>query len=181
MSDETVGQPRERATNAPAGRRFAWEVTSVSVLVLMLGTLVYLFDRPEGSVPLFAEVSLARRFPIDLGMLSQHFPSFAHTFSFAAMTAMLMGRKRDMMLVCLTWLGIETVFEVGQLPILAHQFAALFPQEYGSLPLLSHTIRYFANGTFDPGDLLCAGVGALSAYVFVLWSAHRTSYRDSVL
>jgi len=171
-----IERRQNSATATRAYRFFNAPVIGVSAVVLLLGTLVYLLDRTVGSVPLFADISLADRLPLHLGALSLSFPSFAHTFAFAAITSTLMRRRRDVALSCLAWLTVEIAFEIGQLPKLASAFATLVPPTYESLPFLNETVRYFANGTFDPWDLLSAAVGSICAYVFVTWFPQRSAF-----
>jgi len=143
---------------------------AVPVIVLLTGALVYLLDRPAASVPFFAQVSLADRFPIGLGMLGLSLPTFTHTFAFSALTATLMGeRQKATAVACLSWLVIECAFEFGQSAIVSSRLASLISTRFASLPVLSQTRDYFIYGTFDSWDLLSIGIGAISAYVFIEW------------
>jgi len=172
----TTEQRRNLATATRTGQGLNGPVIGVAAFVLLLGTLVYLLDRTVGSVTFFAGISLADRFAIDLGPLGSSFPSFAHTFAFAAVTSELMRRRRGIALTCFAWLSIEILFEVGQAPLVASTLARLVPPSVESLPLLNETIRYFTNGTFDPWDLFSAAVGAGCAYVFVTRSTQQSAY-----
>ena len=178
MFEGMTEQRRRRAITAHADGSVIGPAIAAAAFVLVLGTFVYLLDRPLGSVPFFAGISLADTLPISLGTLGSIFPSFAHTFAFAAMTAALMSRQRDVGLACLAWLGVELAFEVGQLPTVASALAARVPSGHASLPVLSDALGYFANGTFDPWDLISAGLGALAAYGFVTVSARRSVHGE---
>jgi len=175
MTTGMVKQQEGAISEAQIATHALGRAIGVAVVVLLLGTVIYLIERPAGSVPFFAEFSFADRFSMSLGFVGASFPSFAHTFAFATFTAMLMSRRRDLKSACLSWLGIECAFEIGQSPIVAAKLAAQIPPGYESVPFLSHTIRYFVNGTFDALDLLAVGIGALVAYVFVMWATRQSA------
>ena len=79
-------------------------------------------------------------------------PSFLHTLGFILLTAVAAGvrRRGSLAVVSLTWVGVESLFEIGQHPLLAGALAA----GLSGLPGLAGAGSYFVNGTFDPLDLL---------------------------
>jgi hypothetical protein len=98
------------------------------------------------------------------GAISGQFPAFIHVFAFTLLTTGLLGcRSRGAFLVCMFWLAINGLFEVGQIventPMAndSGAFNAVFgPGVLGD---------FFRFGTFDPLDLLAMALGAVAAFV----------------
>jgi len=117
---------------------------------LVSGLLVYVLVRdPAHLAWLPAMPSPAVAFADWSGPL----PSFLHTLGFILLTAVVAGvrRRASLAIVSLAWVGVESLFEIGQHPLLAGALAA-------GLPGLAGAGSYFTNGTFDPLDLLAVAV-----------------------
>lgn len=136
----------------------------IAAAALGMGILVYLFARP----------------PIELLPFSWHFrpgpwsgsltgvlPEFLHVFAFILLTAAVVRRPPRPVSICAFWLGTETLFEVGQHPLLAPYMAETLPTWLGQLPILSRTANYFLQGTFDPWDFVAIALGTLAAYAVI--------------
>lgn len=136
---------------------------------LSLGALVYLFERsPEtygfGCI-LRDYLGLVRPHGLLSGVPADNLPSFTHVFAFSLMTAGLLGtRRKGTLLICLLWLLIDTVFEIGQ--GLKHASLAIIPEWFSvhTLPM-TDLQEYFRCGTFDVCDLVAGLLGALAAFV----------------
>lgn len=139
----------------------------IAALVLGVGVLVYALDR--GGDAYFMPAWLARDGgPAVFGALGAHLPTFVHSFAFVLITAAaLRPWPRLLPAICATWFVIECAFELGQWAPLGARIASLVPAWFDGLPVLEAIPAYFAQGTFDPLDILSIGFGVIGAYVVV--------------
>jgi len=135
-------------------------INSLQILIglggLLLGTLVYLVDRPPDqtyfvySSPI--NISLSNAIPNLFGLIGNSLPEFIHVFSFILITAGLISwQKRGYFIICLSWFLVDCAFEVGQ------KFDAwssrIIPDWFAGIPLLENTENYFIN-RFKPLPLV---------------------------
>ncbi len=147
----------------------------LGLAVLLLGTLVYLVDRPPEQAFLPSAFSLFDVTSCVFGRLGGSLPTFAHVFAFSLLTEPLLGGgKRTAIATCLGWTAMEAAFELGQHPALAPGLVKLVPSWFEQIPVLEKTGRYFLRGTFDAGDMLSIALGGLAAYVVI----RRTQRRE---
>ncbi len=140
----------------------------IGLAALLLGTMVYLVDRPGDHSFVPSAISLFPFTPSVFGVLGHGLPTFAHVFAFSLLTiAFVGGAKRAAITVCLGWFLVDATFELGQHPQVASGLSSLIPQWFEHLPVLDRTASYFLHGTFDPFDLLAIVSGALAAYVVI--------------
>ena len=142
----------------------------IGLSILLLGTLVYVVDRPPDQTYFvyksFVNISLHNTLPNLFGFIGNSLPSFIHAFSFILITAGLLHcQKRGCLIICACWFLADVVFELGQ------KFKALsstmIPDWFSGILFLENSKNYFLFGTFDFNDLTAIIFGALSAY-FVL-------------
>lgn len=151
-----------------------WRSVVAAVLVLSLGALVYVLDRPAASAAFFVAVNVSHLVPPVFGQIGGSLPAFAHAFAFSILTAGLTDRTRVAAgAACLGWLLVDVAFEVGQYPAVAATLARAIPPELESWPIVGRTGGYFVAGTFDWRDLLAIVLGALAAYAFARWPTRR--------
>lgn len=136
--------------------------------ILLAGTLVYLTDRPADSVYFVerycSDLSLYGSIEPVFGFFGGNLPGFAHAFSFSMITAGLFGKNRkDYRSICLFWVLVNLLFECGQ----------AFTGIAAGLPGPSAVKSYFANGTFDPLDLVALTAGGLAAYSLLVRSCKK--------
>lgn len=160
-----------RCVDTYAIRRFDRHAVKVAalyisaILALAAGTSVYLFDRDRASALFLAPFADS---PVDhaglFGVLGGNLPSFFHAYAFALLLIMLLGRTPYARHIgAALWFSIAAALECLQ----AQRIEALL---YGSTALradptmLGSIQAYIANGHFDPGDLLAAGLGCVAAY-----------------
>ena len=146
---------------------------------LLLGLLVYLFERPAESVYMFAVFSYSATHHFDLfGIIGQWLPSFVHTYAFILLTVIVVGNgPRIIFISSLFWVGIGSLFEWGQHPTVSAQLVKHIPDWFSGIPLLENSVNYFQFGTFDPMDLLATLAGALAAYkTYQLTQNKESSY-----
>ena len=136
-----------------------------AILALAAGISVYLFDRDRASALFLAPFADSHVDHAGLfGVLGGNLPSFFHAYAFALLLIMLLGRIPHARHVGASlWFSIAAALECLQ----AARIEALL---YDSTavrtdPTILGSIQaYIANGHFDPGDLLAAGLGCVAAY-----------------
>ena len=157
--------------NTYAVKRFdqhAVKVAALSlsaILALAAGTSIYLFDRDWASVLFLAPFTNSTADHVGLfGVLGGNLPSFFHAYAFALLLIMLLGKTPHARHIgAALWFSIAAALECLQ----ATRIEALL---YGSTAvhtdstILGSIQAYIANGHFDPGDLLAAGLGCVAAY-----------------
>ena len=144
---------------------------AVGFAFLLVGTLVYLTDRPPESTYFVnrspVPVHFTNTFPHLFCAIGFYFPSFVHVLSFSLMTAGILAcGKTGGLAVCLGWFTIDGLFELGQR--YGSSAAAYVPGWFKGIPFLENTANYFRLGTFDPLDIVAAAAGALAAYLVIL-------------
>lgn len=140
------------------------------VLIFCIGALVYLIDRPPEHTYFFNRyefiTTLHKTLPALFGPLGNYLPDFIHPLSFILITAGILSfRKRRYLIICISWLIVDCVFEFGQ------KYSTLFlkavPDRFSGIPFLEAFEAYFRKGTFDPYDILAIFAGTITAY-FIL-------------
>ena len=152
----------------------------IGVIGLLIGSLVYLIDRPPYqtyfvySSPI--NISLSNIIPSLFGAIGNSLPEFIHVFSFILITTGLVCcQKRGYLIICLSWFLVDSAFELGQ------KFntwsSSITPDWFTGIPFLENTKNYFQRGTFDMVDLVAIAVGATAAY-FVLLTTNKSKRRE---
>ncbi len=140
----------------------------IGLKLLLLGTLVYILDRPPEQVPVLRALNLSHHIPALFASVGNSLPSFAHVFAFCLFTAALLGNaKRNAAAVCLAWFCIDAAFELGQTEQAASWLQPFIPQWFDYLPILNQASSYFIYGTFDVFDLISIALGGVMAYFVI--------------
>jgi len=128
----------------------------VAALALIIGGLVYVWDRGAGSAMLLPHfIGHQPGAPLFFGYLGGSLPSFVHVLAFALLTAVILGHGwRARFIACVSWGLIGGLVELGQHSIFKFQLAHHLPAVFGN---------YFLHGTFDPIDVLATLLGVLTA------------------
>lgn len=150
----------------------------VAVLVFVLGTAVYLFDRPRGYLHLLPSTwgGISTAAPV-FGAWGGVIPSFAHAFAFTLLTALLLPRAPAAIVVaCTGWTAVGAAFELCQHPAVAGPLVAALRGPLAGVPGADALAAYFWRGTFDPFDLVATVTGALGAAI-VFGLAHLGATR----
>ena len=156
--------------------RINWVQISIGVIALAVGSLIYLIDRPPDhtyfvysspiNIPLFTTI------PNIFGLIGNSLPEFIHVFSFIVITAgLIFCRKRGYLIICLSWLLIDSAFEMGQK--FTTWSTSIIPDWFAGIPFLENTENYFLQGTFDFIDLTAIAFGTLIAYFVLLITNKR--------
>jgi hypothetical protein len=152
----------------------------IGVAVLLIGTLVYLIDRPPDQIYFInhseVNISLYNIFPNLFGSIGSSLPAFIHVFSFILITAGLAYcNKRGYLIICLSWFVVACAFELGQ------KFNSLvvkiIPHCFSGIPYLDNTKNYFLHGTFDYFDMTAITIGTIMAY-FVLLTTRKWGMKN---
>jgi len=147
-----------------------WLQIWIGLLVLVIGSLVYIVDRPPGQTYFIHEsrfdISLYDTLPNLFGAIGNILPNFSHVFAFILITAGILSTgETGYMVVAVFWFLMDILFEFGQK--FGHAAANQVPAWFESIPFLENTSIYFKNGTFDWLDMAAILTGSACAY-FVL-------------
>ena len=148
----------------------------IGSIALLIGALVYYVDRPPGQtyfVNRFSEdLSMHDRIPNLFGIVGESLPDFIHVFSFILLTAGISScEKRGYRIICLSWLLIDSAFELGQ-KYLKEPIKNL-PDWFDGIPILEAIKSYFILGTFDYIDLLSIVLGTFAAYIILIKTTEK--------
>lgn len=148
----------------------------LAIAALGVGLVVYLADRQPGSAYFLpAQWSLFADGPSVFGSVGGWLPDFVHVYAFGLLTAVPIGTThRAAISGCALWWLIDSLFEIGQFPALAPHLVSAMPAWFDRIPFLENTGAYFARGTFNYADLAAIALGALAAWVSVVYLlSHR--------
>jgi hypothetical protein len=139
----------------------------IGLSVLLIGTLVYVVDRPPSQIYFLykssVNISLHNILPNLFGCIGNSLPSFIHVFSFILITAgLLLCQKRGHIIICSFWFLTDFIFELGQKFKLLS--STIVPDWFSGIPFLENSKNYFFSGTFDFNDLSAIAFGTISAY-----------------
>jgi hypothetical protein len=148
-----------------------WLQISIGLLVLSIGSLVYLVDRPPGQTYFIYEsrfdISLYNTFPNFFGTIGNILPDFSHVFAFILITAGILSTgKTGCLVMTIFWFLMDILFEFGQK--FGPAAADLVPAWFESIPFLENTSVYFKNGTFDWLDTAAIIAGSVCAYFILI-------------
>lgn len=150
----------------------------LAAAALLLGVAVYALDRPAGQLTLLsASLVELPGTALSFGRLGHNLPTFAHALAFALLTAAVLDvrSKASALAVCLVWGVVDAAFELGQAGSWAAQLVEALPG-LEMLPAAQALQRYFAAGTYDPGDLLSIALGSLAALSVILATSKEPSH-----
>lgn len=154
------------------------EVLQIAVAtgVLAIGVLVYLLDRPSGSVYFIPGwITSADNLNPVFGHIGNHLPTFVHVYVLILLTAVVaVPSIAKLIPVCLSWVTLDCLFEIAQLNQIAQWIGSHTPTWFSGIPFLDNTGNYFLSGTFDVLDILSIAMGAFAAYLTVVMSTRRT-------
>ncbi|MDY6951036.1 MAG: hypothetical protein SWE60_05960 [Thermodesulfobacteriota bacterium] len=153
----------------------------IGFAVLLVGTFVYLTDRPPDHIYFLsigpAAMSFYGAVPHLFGPIGNSLPSFAHVFSVILITAgVLSCHKKGYLIICSAWLLVDCAFEWGQKS--TAWCSGMIPDCFSNIPFLENIETYFLNGTFDPVDVVAILIGTLTAYM-VLIKTDKTIRRQN--
>jgi len=152
---------------------------AAALVVLSLGTLLYVLARPSDQVPVLSALNVSHLLPAVVGGLGSSLPTFAHVFAFSLLTAVLLdGGRRVCLAACLAWFFVDTAFEVAQHRHIGASIAEVIPDWFEAVPILDQAGSYFVAGIFDPWDLMSIALGAGAAYVLTLWTAPKVEHHE---
>ena len=154
----------------------------IALNALMLGVLVYIFGRASDSTFLgkiicryFGDVFIQYNFFGDLGGL---IPELVHPFSFALFTIILFPAAGRIArgLICLGWMIINIVFEIGQ--YFSNQFSEFILIIFNRNMFSELLTNYFIAGTYDHGDILAIVFGIIAAFAISEFTINEGEQND---
>lgn len=159
----------ERAARSRDGAALRLTVALLAGCALLLGALVYFFDRSPGSAYLLpASLSFFDGASARFGGAGVWLPAFLHPLAFSLLTALVLGVTRVTAVASsAAWWLTDSLFEIGQHPAVSARIADALPSWFDGVPVLENTAAYFVHGTYDPWDLAAVAAGAAVA-CFVL-------------
>jgi hypothetical protein len=137
-------------------------LTGVGLAALVLGSLVYVVVRPEGSSYLSHFLHFGLEIPLRHLPFINNLPSFFHVFGFSLLTVAVLGERKYALVSCLFWLVVNVLFEFGQHPSFVQWLDAT---NIGVARALDACFRF---GTFDIFDVCSSLAGAITTYCFTL-------------
>jgi hypothetical protein len=150
---------------------------------LVIGLFIYLLDRRADTVYFIPDwLSLTSNITPFFGYIGNYLPTFIHVYVFILLTAAVMAPPATRIsLICVSWLTIDSLFEIAQMPVIAQWIAEHVPVWFQGVPFLTNTAAYFMAGTFDVLDLFSIAAGTLCAYSTVVISYRRGQKNDAQL
>ena len=138
-----------------------------SLVALLVGGLVYLTDRPSESIYFFPTWLTLSSWKIHLfGDSGDYLPSFLHVFAFILLTVVcLTPSKRQLVIICASWLVIDSLFEIAQSYPVAQWIAMSLGNRFDEIPVLENLVPYFLNGVFDVTDIFSIAAGTIAAFL----------------
>ena len=148
----------------------------IGLSILLLGTLVYVVDRPPDQTYFvcksFKNLSLHTYLPNLFGSVGNSLPSFVHVFSFILITAGFLNcQKKGCIIICVCWFLTDVSFELGQKFMVSS--SSMVPNWFSGIAYLENSKKYFLSGTFDLNDLAAIALGTILAYFALSISIKR--------
>jgi len=148
------------------------------MVVLLVGTILYFVDRSPNDVYFVRHFgnNLSRfdMWPAIFGRLGGNLPAFVHVFSFSLISAgILTCRIRGAISICLTWMLVDILFEMGQK--YHHIVNRLVPEWFSGILFLENTRSYFGQGSFDINDIFATWFGAIIAFFVIVLTMNKKS------
>lgn len=166
-------------STSPLAGLINFRQTAIGTACLLLGVLVYVTARPEGVLFLPEAFNLGHHFPTLLTSLTGSLPVFFHVVGLSLMTtAVLAPSKQVTVVICLGWVAINGLFELGQHATIFTWLSAWLPTGFQDIWLFEQTLRYFQNGTFDPADLAAILLAAAIAYPIIRYTTQLRGERS---
>ena len=144
----------------------------IGIFGLVVGTLVYIFDRSLYQTYFLFKMMQFGYMPYHVsknifGAMGDTLPTFTHAFSFILLTAGILGcNKHGYLFICSVWFLIDCVFELSQ------KFSSfslvLIPGWFEKIFILENVRSYVIRGTFDLVDLVSILLGCGIAYLVLL-------------
>jgi len=140
----------------------------IAIGALTVGALVYMLDRPAATAYLLpGALSFSGGHHPVFGALGGHLPEFVHVYAFILLTVAISPWPARVLPVCGFWWAVDSLFEIGQHPVIAPTITAALPNWFRRIPILDHIANYFLRGTSDPADLVAVALGTVSAYLTI--------------
>ncbi len=153
----------------------------LAAILLMIGLLVYLLDRPADHIYFVPDWwRAADNSGQVFGSIGENLPSFVHVVVFILISSVLLAPWHFRIAsICLLWFGIDSLFELAQHDAIAIQIADMVPDWFQDVIFLENTPNYFLAGTFDPFDLISIALGSVGAYLMLRYIQFKECDNDA--
>ena len=150
-------------------------LATIAIGAFCVGVLIYVFDRQPEFIYFLPEwLSFKSDNGSYFGIIGNHLPTFFHVYTFIILTTVItLPSIIKLVPICLSWLALDTLFEIAQIKPIAHWIASHVPGWFNDILFLENTLNYFILGTFDALDLLSIAIGTLAAYLTVALLSRR--------
>jgi hypothetical protein len=156
-------------------------LTAIGAAALALGLLVYASTRDARHSLLLPSVSPLAGL-ISFGAAGGWLPSFVHPVAFGLWSAAaLPARHAAGAWACVAWGAVNLLFEGGQHPAVAAPLTAALLGNGGARPSAAAQVLagYFAQGRFDPLDMVAAVAGSATAVALLRLADRRSPTRST--
>jgi hypothetical protein len=171
--------------NEPVMPAYRAEIIQVviGIVALLIGVLVYLLDRPAGSVYFLPEWLVSGNTTHAVfKVIGNYLPTFVHVYAFILFTVAVMApTTRMLLIICSAWFAIDSLFELAQIDSIADYLSGVMPGWFNGIPFLENTTNYFVYGTFDSLDILSIALGTVAAYATVVIINKKYKHQTSAL
>ena len=137
----------------------------LAFLVLSLGLLIYLFDRPTNTIIFLQWLPFHINSDFSFGTLGDSLPSFAHTYAFIVISSVFISMR--IRSIVIAWLLLEIFFEIIQLDVVSIYLTNTAIFNHTDSALINAIKMYCINGTFDWLDIIAICMGTLLAYITI--------------
>ena len=148
---------------------------SAAFVALLVGVGFYCVARQPESVYFLTLWGVqGSNVDLSLGVLGNHLPTFLHVYAFIMLTLVVIAPSRVYAIaICAAWFVVDSLFELGQIAVVAKEIANYVPEWFREIPFLENTTDYFLHGTFDVIDLYSIAFGSVAAFLTYLSNALR--------
>ncbi len=152
------------------------QILSIAFSGLVVGVIVYVFDRQSEFVYFLPDWFSVNKFRGGIfGSIGYFLPTFIHVYVFILLTATVSASpNKNLIPICISWFIFDSLFEIGQIHVIAQSIANHVPAWFSDIPILNNTSSYFLMGTFDVLDLISIALGTICAYLTITFVLGRT-------
>lgn len=142
---------------------------------LAIGAAYYLAVRPQAVAAGLA--SFDKQGSVVAALTLGSLPTFLHVLAFSLFGGALSAPfASNRAWVCIAWVGVNALFEVGQHAAVVRVLATHAHDWCGHINACARTGQYFSRGTFDFTDIAAGALGGLVAYTILNSRDRRAEY-----
>ena len=153
------------------------KLPAIAIGALSIGVLVYVFDRQPEFIDFIPRwLSFNNHINNLFGSLGNCLPTFLRVYAYILLTlAIAASSITKVLLICLVWFSLYTLFELAQFDPIEQKVAMPVPSWFDGVPFMENNARYSQHGNFDVVGLLSIAAGTIAAYFNVTVLTWRVS------